>query len=288
MALFILACFAGCDVGQTPTPTPPPVANDIVVEQDETYYIVSTDWMTFYFSKGDYRDSDVKPIASEAVSVMEDVRAYLNVNYTASDAAGSECYFDSTYRYMGEERSSCHWTQKRLDCIGLIDFVHEYVHLVSERNADLVYHPPSLFTEGLAEYVSLTFHDGIASQEYQHFNERPVSENSSPAEHEWIRALLSEKQLPYNAKNYKLAFVALLDRNYDIAALNKDGDFYKYDVGLVFVRHCIEQRGGMEAFLSVYCDSLTVSERYGKALDDLVLDACAENTNYFYGEESSQ
>lgn len=260
-----------------------PGGNEFAIEQNDTYYTVFTDWMKFYFSKKDFQEEDVRAILPEAVSVMGDIRAYLSVNYTPADAAGSECYFDSTYRYLGAERSSCQWAQKRLDCVRLEDFVHEYVHLVSERNADLAFHPSGLFREGLAEYVSLNFHDGIASQEYLYFKEPPVAQSSSPAEHETVCRLLSEKGLPYTAKNYKRAYAALLDRNYDITKLNQDSDFYKYDIGFLFVDYCIEHGNGMQDFLSVYCDSFRISEVYGKTTDELVIDACSENTKNFYG-----
>ena len=80
------------------------------------------------------------------------------------EAKETICCFDSTYRNKdGQKRSWCFWDEKKMYCISPDDFVHEYVHMISENNEDLVYHPSKLFSEGLAQYVSLNFYDGIAT-----------------------------------------------------------------------------------------------------------------------------
>ena len=239
--------------------------------------------MTFYFSKGDFKESDVEDVAEEAVAVMTDVRNYLNVNCTLEEAKETICYFDSTYRNKdGQKRSWCFWDEKKMYCISLDDFVHEYVHMISENNDDLVYHPSKLFSEGLAQYVSLNFYNGIASRQYAFFKEAPVSKNSNASEHQMICDLLSDNGLAYNAENYNKAFVAILDKNYDVTKIDVSSDFYKYNIGQIFVDYCINQLGGLEKFVSVYCDSVTIADVYGKSVDDLVIEACAYNTSTFY------
>ena len=254
-----------------------------LIEQTESDYFISTDWMTFYFSKGDFKESDVEDIAEEAVSVMADVRNYLKVNYSLEEAKETICYFDSTYRNKdGQKRSWCFWDEKKMYCISLDAFVHEYVHMISENNDDLVYHPSKLFSEGLAQYVSLNFYNGIASRQYAFFNEAPVSKNSNASEHQMICDLLSDNGLAYNAENYNKAFVAILDKNYDVTKIDVSSDFYKYNIGQIFVDYCINQLGGLEKFVFVYCDSVTIADVYGKSVDDLVIEACAYNTSTFY------
>lgn len=254
-----------------------------LIEQTESDYFISTDWMTFYFSKGDFKESDVEDIAEEAVSVMADVRNYLNVNCTLEEAKETVCYFDSTYRNKdGQKRSWCFWDEKKMYCISLDDFVHEYVHMISENNEDLVYHPSKLFSEGLAQYVSLNFYDEIATKQYAFFKEESVSKNSNASEHQMICDLLSDNGLAYNAENYNKAFVAILDKNYDVTKIDVNSDFYKYNIGQIFVDYCINELGGLEKFISVYCDSVTVADVYGKSVDELVIEACAYNTATFY------
>lgn len=254
-------------------------------EQNETEYIVHTDWITFHFSKNDFDEQSAQNIASEAVSVMKDIRKYLNVNYTLQDAENAVCYFDSSYRIKdGQNRSWTYWNERKMYCISLGDFTHEYVHLVSECNRDLVYHPDDILSEGLAEYISLNFYDGIASKDYNYFKARTVSEDSNPSEHKMICDLLTANELEYNAKNYNKAFVALLDKSYGVSRLGKDNDIYKYYVGYVFVEYCVKQLGSFDKFISVYCDSVKVDEIYGKSVDKLVSEACAFNTAAFYGK----
>ncbi len=291
LALVIFSCLYGCDQDNrvedelTETITDTDETETNLIEQTESDYIISTDWMTFYFSKGDFNESDIKDIAEEAVSVMADVRNYLKVNYTLEEANETICYFDSTYRNKdGQKRSWCFWDEKKMYCISLDDFVHEYVHMISENNDDLVYHPSKLFSEGLAQYVSLNFYDGIATKQYTFFKEESVSKNSNASEHQMICDLLSDNGLAYNAEYYNKAFVAILDKNYDVSQIDKNSDFYKYVIGQIFVDYCINQLGGFEQFISVYCDSVTAADVYEKSVDDLIIDACAYNTSIFYKE----
>ncbi|MBR2010859.1 MAG: hypothetical protein IKA06_03840 [Clostridia bacterium] len=289
LALLILCCIYGCDQDNRVEDEPTETTTDTdktepnLIEQTESDYIISTDWMTFYFSKGDFKESDVEDIAEEAVSVMADVRNHLKVKYTLEEAKETICYFDSTYLNKdGQKRSWCSWNEKEMYCISLDDFVHEYVHMISENNDDLVYHPSKLFSEGLAQYVSLNFYNGIASRQYAFFKEAPVSKNSNASEHQMICDLLSDNGLAYNAENYNKAFVAILDKNYDVTKIDVNSDFYKYNIGQIFIDYCINQLGGLEKFVSVYCDSVTIADVYGKSVDDLVIEACAYNTSTFY------
>ena len=241
LILLVLGCFCGCDQDNKSEDKPIEIKPSLI-EQTESDYIISTDWMTFYFSKGDFKESDVEDIAEEAVLVMTDVRNYLNVNCTLEEAKETVCYFDSTYRNKdGQKRSWCFWDEKKMYCISLDDFVHEYVHMISENNEDLVYHPSKLFSEGLAQYVSLNFYDGIATKQYTFFKEESVSKNSNASEHQMICDLLSDNGLAYNAENYNKAFVAILDKNYDVTTIDVNSDFYKYNIGQIFVDYCINQ-----------------------------------------------
>ncbi len=271
------------DESTEPTNTEEPGASPI--EQTESDYMIATDWMTFYFSKEDFKGSDVEDIAAEAVLVMADVRNYLKVKYTLEEAEETVCYFDSTYRNQdGQNRSWCFWNEKKMYCVSLDDFIHEYVHMISENNEDLVYHPSKLFSEGLAQYVSVHFYDSIATKQYAFFREESVRQNSNASEHQMICDLLSDHGLAYNAENYTKAFGAILDKHYDITKIDVNSDFYKYNLGLIFVDYCINQLGGLESFMSVYCDSGTIDDVYGMPADELVITACEYNTRLFYKE----
>ena len=87
LVLLALSFLYGCNqdnrVEDEPTEitTGADITESSLIEQTESDYFISTDWMTFYFSKGDFKESDVEDIAEEAVSVMADVRNYLKVNY---------------------------------------------------------------------------------------------------------------------------------------------------------------------------------------------------------------
>ena len=289
LVLVIFGCLYGCDQDNrvedepTETTTDTDKTESSLIEQTESDYIISTDWMTFYLSKGDFEESDVEDIAEEAVSVMADVRNYLKVKYNLEEAKETICYFDSTYRNKdGQKRSWCFWDEKKMYCMSLDDFVHEYVHMISENNEDLVYHPSKLFSEGLAQYVSLNFYDGVASKQYTFFKEESVFKSSNVSEHQMICDLLSDNGLAYNAENYNKAFVAILDKNHDVTKIDVNSDFYKYNIGQIFVDYCINQLGGLEKFISVYCDSVTVADVYGKSVDELVINACEYNTLLFY------
>lgn len=289
LVLLALSCFYGCNQNTpiedepTETTTNTEETKPSPIEQTESDYIVSTDWMTFYFSKKDFTESDITDIITEAESVMADIRNYLKVNYSLEEAKETICYFDSTYRNKdGQKRSTCFWNEKKMYCISLDDFDHEYVHMISENNEDLVYLPSELFSEGLAQYVSLNFYDGIATKQYAFFKEESVSKNSNASEHQMICDLLSDNELAYNAENYNKAFVAILDKNYDITKIDVNSDFYKYNIGQIFVDYCINQLGGLEKFVSVFCDSLTIADVYGKSVEELVIEACVYNTSAFY------
>ena len=286
--LLALSCFCGCNQNtqiedKATETTNAEETKPSTIAQTESDYIISTEWMTFYFSKKDFEESDIVDIVTEAESVMADVRNYLKVNYTLEEAKKTVCYFDSTYISKdGQNRSWCFWDEKKMYCISLDDFVHEYVHMISANNEDLVYNPSDLFSEGLAQYVSLNFYDKISAKQYAFFKEEPVSKNSNASEHQMICNLLSDNGLAYNAENYNKAFTAILDKNYDITKIDVNSDFYKYNIGHIFVDYCINQLGGLEKFISVYCDSVTVADVYGKPVDELVIEACAYNTSAFY------
>ena len=289
LVLVIFGCLYGCDQDNRVEDEPTETITDTdetepnLIEQTESDYFISTDWMKFYFSKKDFEESDIVDIVTEAESVMADVRNYLKVNYTLEEAEEIVCYFDSTYRNKdGQKRSWCFWDEKKMYCISPDDFVHEYVHMISENNEDLVYHPSKLFSEGLAQYVSFNFYNGIASHQYTFFKEATISKNSNASEHQMICDLLSDNELAYTAGNYNKAFVAILDKNYGITKIDVNSDFYKYNIGHIFVDYCINQLGRLEKFISVYCDSVTVADVYGKPVDELVIEACAYNTVTFY------
>ena len=300
-ALSVLCAAAGCgrDVAGTDPSTDAPTeigetapaeqveqeGQEEQVEQTRTDYVVRTDRMTFFLSKKDFREEDVRAIAAEVGSVMEDVRTYLGIPDAPGTGGGAECCLDSAYRDPnGQKRSWCDWEEGKLYCVSLTDFVHEYVHLVCETQEALVYHPGKFFSEGLAQSVSLRFHHGIATREYRFFRESPVSEDSDAEEHRTICGLLADNGFAYNAGNYNRAFAALLDRRWGIDKVDRNSDFYQYVVGPIFVDYCVGQLGGIEKFLSVYCDSVTVADVYGKTVEELVAEACAHNTAAFYRE----
>ena len=262
-------------------------SEEIAIDTDATeelYYEVSTEWMTFFFSKKDFNESEILEISAEAESVMQDIRDFFSINYTLEVASGTVCYFDSSYRTeKNEKRSMCFCGEKKLCCVYIGDFIHEYVHMVSGSNSDLVYYPSDIFEEGLAEYISLIFDSDIATKKYDNFKSPNVLKSVNDAEHQILSELLSSKGLAYNQRNYKKAFVAMLYKNYDISKMDKNSDGYKYYVGYVFAEYCVEQLGGLEKFMNVYSDSVTVVDVYGKSLDEIVMEACAYNMTIFYG-----
>ena len=141
------------------------------VDQNDSYYVVYTEWMTFYFSKKDYQKETIVEIVEEAVEVMRDVRSYLDLNYSLDSAKETECFFDSNYNNNGQNRSFCYIYEKKMYCISLEDFVHEYVHMISGNSEDIIYQPDEIFIEGLAQYVSFNFCDVVASMDYECFRE---------------------------------------------------------------------------------------------------------------------
>ena len=285
MILFFL-CLFGCDKNEIGgNDTESTVMQSTEKKQDEKYYIVSSEWMNLCFSQKDFTEAEAKNIAEEALLVMSDIRNYLDLNYTLDEALGSVCYFDSSYKNAnGESRSMCFTNEKIIYCISLDGFVHEYVHLISANNADLVYLPQDLFIEGLAEYVSLNFYGSVATQNYVFFKERAIQKSSSQAEDRLLCELLAKKELECNASNYTKAFVAMLYKNYDASQINKNADYYKYCVGYVFADYCINRIMDLESFIDVYADSVTLTDVCGKNFDSLVAEACEYNMALFYKE----
>lgn len=253
-----------------------------LVDYDEEHFSVSTEWMKFFFLKEDFNKEDIIPIVEEAICIMEDVRNFLNVNYTLVDAKETLCYFDSTYLYNGENRSRCFWDERKMYCTSLSTFIHEYVHMVSNNNADIIYVPDTIMSEGLAEYIEVIFCDKIATKEYNFFARNSFMEISNPKEHNSVCNMLRINGLLYNEQNYNKAVVALVEKVYGISKLDKEGDFYKYYIGQVFVDYCINSIGNLEKFMTAYCDSITIEEIYGKSLDELIKKACDYNSSIFY------
>ena len=252
------------------------------IAQNDAYYIVNTDWMAFYLSKKDFEENAVNDIVSEAVSVMAEIRDYLEVSYTLEQAKGTVCYFNSRYIDDKEQnRSQCFWREKVMYCVLPQDFIHEYVHMVAGNNSDVVYKPDDIFIEGLAEYVSINFYGDITEKDYRYFNEPDVFSDTSGEAYQAISTFLTQKGLPLNKENYTKLEVYLFHRTSGTSFIDKNSDFYKYYIGYVFVDYCIEQLGGLEQFLQVYCDCITASEIYGKTVDALIEDACEHNKNFF-------
>ena len=52
LILLVLGCFCGCDQDNKSEDKPIEIKPSLI-EQTESDYIISTDWMTFYLSKGD-------------------------------------------------------------------------------------------------------------------------------------------------------------------------------------------------------------------------------------------
>jgi len=140
-----------------------------LINFNEQYFNVPTDWMNFFFSKEDFKQEDIIPIVQEAIYIMEDIRNFLDVNYTLKEAKESSCYFDSAFTYNGDKHSRCFWAERKMYCTSLSTFVHEYVHMVSNNNADILYVPDTIMSEGLAEYIEVTFCDKIATKKYVFF-----------------------------------------------------------------------------------------------------------------------
>ena len=92
LTLLILCSFASCNQDTANTDESADVTTKVeetestLIEQTDSDYIVCTDWMTFYFSKRDFKELDIADIVTEAESVMADIRNYLKVSYTLEEA----------------------------------------------------------------------------------------------------------------------------------------------------------------------------------------------------------
>ncbi len=279
LLLLLILSICGCDSSQT----------DYVKTQENTqyevkndYYVITTDYMTFHFSIDDFDANEIWGIKDEAVEIMRKVQDYLNVSCNTLSLKESTCYFDSSYVDLnGKSRSYCFPEDNVMYCISPYDFVHEYVHMVIENNTELVYHPSNIFREGFAQYIGLNFFDDISSDNYSYFKSPPVSENSNEAEHNQICKLIADNDLEYNAKSYLKAFVSLYSRYNDISLLDTNSDFYNYYVGCVVAEYCINELGGLNKFISAYCDSVMFEDIYGKTLSEVIKDACTNNDKLF-------
>ena len=67
LALVVFGCLYGCDQDNRVEDEPTETITDTdetepnLIEQAESDYIISTDWMTFYFSKGDFKERPPLP-----------------------------------------------------------------------------------------------------------------------------------------------------------------------------------------------------------------------------------
>lgn len=279
LSLLLLLSTCGCVAPQTDSFKSQP---NTEAEALDGYYIIPTDYMTFYFSINDFDANEISKIKDEAVRIMREIRDYLNVSYNTFPTSDSVCYFDSSYVGQdGLSRSYCFPDENVMYCITPYDFIHEYVHMVMGNITQLVYHPSDILREGFAQYISLNFFNNISTTTYGFFKAPPVPENSNAAEHTQICKLIEDNYLEYNAKNYLKAFVFLYSQNYDISTLNTSGDFYNYYVGYVFTDYCINELGGLNRFISAYCDSVMIKDTYGKTLSEIINDACDDNEKTF-------
>ena len=249
------------------------------IEEDGSYFIVQTEWMTFYFSKKEYPRTIVLDIVTEAVSVMSDIRAFLGVNYTLENAEGAKCYFDNTIEYNGERLSYFDTNQDMIMCQGISVITHEYAHMVSMSSLDYLYRPSTYFIEGLAMYVGMNFPYNIASREYRFFSNTGFNAKEPS---QIIYNLLQENKMEITAMNYKKAYVAWWCTQNDISKIDPKDDFYEYDIGSVFVDYCINQLGGVNKFMSAFNDSVRFSNVYGKSAEEVLEDALAYNMSLFY------
>ena len=255
------------------------------IEEDSSNYIVRTKWMTFYFSKKEYPREEILNIVTEAVSVMEDVRDYLGVNYTLDDAKNLTCYFNSMYDKGNNGGSKFIITEQRLDCGRLGVFVHEYVHAVSLSNSDCLYRPTGIFVEGLAQYICMAFHSNIASQSYFYFGEEWPIENLylyTEKDHQTFYDMLAQNNFEYNATNYNKAQIAYVEKYYSYIEIDKASGTYLYQQGAIFTDYCINQLGGVNKFMRAFNENVQFESIYGKSVEEIFEEALAYNMSIFY------
>ena len=245
------------------------------VEEDERWYFVRTEWMTFYFSRSDYQKEDVMPIVIEAVSLMADIRAYLGVYYTKDDAQGAVCYFNSSFESSYDGTFTDYY--QRLICRNPAIFVHEYAHMVSISSSECVYNPEKLFIEGLATYVQYTFHH-VTSQEYQYFEEAQIYEWDE-LHHQYICDIITQSGKEYNAENYKKATIVMMEIYW--GGYSDERLDYPYEIGQIFVEYCVEELGGMQKFMRAFGDYLKFEDVYGKTVEEVVKEAREWNMAQF-------
>ncbi len=258
---------------------------------ERIYYMIQTDWMTLCFLKKSFQEEEAHSIAEEAVRAMADVRAYLGDGYSLEDAKDCYCYFNPYYlNKAGEARSTCYDISREMFCRSVGDFVHEYAHMVSLCSSDLLYRGDDLFCEGLAQYIGVNFDERIASDKYIYFSEPEEAEEVKipsleklPEDERWIFQRIIDRSLPCTEKNFQKAWVAYMDRTTDLSEIDKNSDFYKYYIGMVFVEYCIDNLGGVERFMAAFNDTVIFSEIYGKTVDGIVADALKYNTEFFGG-----
>ncbi|MBQ8719335.1 MAG: hypothetical protein IJY66_08720 [Clostridia bacterium] len=259
-------------------------------ELDGNYYIVRSEWLTCCFYKHDYAAQEVLAIASEALDVAADIRAFLGITYTEKQAAHTVCYFDSTHKNAdGLPQSQAIPAKRMLYCGGLESFTHEYTHIVTGNSPDVRYAPEKIFSEGLADYVMYSFTEKIATKEYQYFTSYQLEQEMGSADHAAVLSMMTEKGIEKTGKNYRLAIVALFDRESRMEQLHfpvenslYQEDSYPYFVGYVLATYCIEHNGGIAPLMRAYCDYLKTPEIYGVTLEELTAQAVRHNTALFY------
>ncbi len=232
-----------------------------------------------YIFKNNESTEKQKKIIKEAESAILEVNQIFGIELTEK----FDCVFDKNCKKSnGENRSHASYDDRTIYCNSYTDFVHEYIHMLLYLFPDRIYEPDEILVEGTATYFSSVWDEKYGST-YNYLYDGSFERSSIPSEDAALCKMLEEKKLPLNKRNYFKAFVASTIRIVGADKYQTIGnkDFIKYRIGSITVEYLVTECGGVEKFLSVYFDSIRITEVYTKSLNGVIIDALNWNVASF-------
>lgn len=254
--------------------------DDSPIRAEGVWLIGESETMVYCFRRTDFTEAEAELLLADATALAEDICRWLKVDsadMVSTDGEKPICYFDSTYRWNGEIRSSTKVYERKMWCVTPEDYVHEYVHMVSGCSNRLIYMPDNLLREGLATYVGFTWQETLALGEYPSVPHTTVRlSTNDPSERAVIEQMLdaSIEQTPLNIYRAEMAYACEtygIDRVLAIEQTNEE--YFMYHVGCILIDYLMKQSGGRADVMALYFDAMQAESIYGASLDELIRSA---------------
>lgn len=235
--------------------------------------------MIYCFNLKDFTIQEAEMLLADAEALSGALCVWLDVDASdmvSTDGKKATCYFDSSFRMDdGQKRSQADTRNRKIYCVTPSDYVHEYVHLVTDCSQRQISLPSNLMLEGLATYIGFTWQDTVIDTVYAGIPPAKAGGLSTdPTEKAAMEQMLADASLeltPLNVYRVGVAYsckVFGMDQVLDTETENPD--FYHYRVGCILIDYLMKQSGGKEDVMALYFDAMRAEELYGVTIDELI------------------